>query len=122
MPRKILIIEDEEYIVDLYKFKLAKEGFEVLAAYNGEEGLALAEKVKPDLILLDLIMPKVDGYQVLRKLKANDKTKDIKVWIMTNLTHNNEQEKKLLDKADKYLIKANLTPSQLAETLKKVLP
>jgi CheY-like chemotaxis protein len=118
MSKKILIIEDEQILADLYKFKLESEGYAVILAYDGEAGLAMAEKEQPDLVLLDLLMPKLDGYKVLERLKKNEKTEKIKVWVMTNLTHNSEDEKKFLSKADANFIKANITPSQLFEKIK----
>jgi len=79
--KKILIIEDENFLLDMYRMKFEKEGYTVFTSLTGEEGVRIAQKEKPDLILLDLVMPKMDGYQVLKKLKADKRTKDIKVYI-----------------------------------------
>lgn len=82
---KILIVEDDETLVKMYKRKLEHEGFEVAAAYSGGEGLIAAPKEMPDLILLDIMMPAVDGFEVIRKLKQENKTNKIPIVILTNL-------------------------------------
>ncbi len=120
MAKKILIIEDEEFLVDMYKMKFESEGYEVMVAYNGEDGIRIAQEKKPDLILLDIVMPKMDGFQVLKKLKGNEMTKDIKVYVLSNLGQNGEIDQGFTDGADGYMIKAELTPSQLVENLKKI--
>jgi len=83
MGKRILIIEDEAELVNLIKLRLESGNFEVLAAYDGEEGLKKAKEEKPDLILLDIIMPKIDGLVVCRRLKDDPATKEIPIIIVT---------------------------------------
>ena len=88
MPKKqfkILIVEDEPFLLELYDAKLTQEGFDAVKAGDGQAGLSLARLEMPDLILLDILMPKVDGYEMLKKLKADGKTKKIPVVIFSNL-------------------------------------
>lgn len=118
--KKILIIEDEEALSEIYKMKFEQEGYEVLSANDGTEGINLAKKKKPDLILLDLVLPGMSGYKVLEELRAAEETKNIKVYILSNLGQNGEINKGFEDGADGYMIKANLTPSQLAENVEKI--
>lgn len=119
--KTILLIEDEEILVDLYKMKFDHEGFEVITAMDGEEGLEAARKHHPDLILLDIVMPGLNGYQVLKELKKDPATKNIKVYILSNLGQVQEINQGLSDGADGYLIKANVTPSQLVEQVRKIM-
>ncbi len=121
MSKKILIIEDEIFLAEMYKIKFEKEGFNVLVAGDGREGIELAQKEMPDLIFVDLVMPNVDGYQVLKTLKNDDSTKHIKIFILSNLAQNGEIDKGIKAGADGYLLKANLTPTQLLETTNKIL-
>jgi DNA-binding response OmpR family regulator len=118
---KILLIEDDEVLAGMYKMKFKQKGYDIVVAENGEKGLKEAKKEKPDLILLDLILPQKDGYQVLRELKENEQTKDIKVFILSNLGQNGEVKKGKKMGAEDYFIKANMTPGQLVEKIKKKL-
>lgn len=120
MTKKILIIEDEEFLSEMYKLKFKKEGYDVFMADNGDEGIAIAQKENPDLILLDLVLPKMSGYQILEKLKSNNITKNIQVYILSNLSQDEEINKSFKDGADGYFIKANLTPSQLMNNVQQI--
>lgn len=120
MPKRILIIEDEEYLSDMYKMKFEEEGYEVIMANDGASGIKVAKKCEPDLILLDLVLPEMNGYEVLKILRADKKTKDIKIYILSNLGQNYEIKKGLESGADGYLVKANLTPTQLVENIEKI--
>ncbi len=113
MPKKILIIEDERGLADMYKLKFEKEGFHVLLAGEGESGIKMAQSELPDLILLDIVMPGIDGFEVLRRLRADPLTENLKIFVFSNLGQDDEIERGLQEGADKYLIKANLTPGQL---------
>ncbi|MDP2736327.1 MAG: response regulator [bacterium] len=119
MP-KILIVEDEEFLSDMYKLKFEQAGYTAIIACDGLEGFELAKKEQPDLILLDLILPKLDGFKVLTKLKQDPATKKIKVIILSNLGQSDEVNKGMKTGADGYFIKANLTPSQLLEKIDAV--
>jgi DNA-binding response OmpR family regulator len=120
MPKKILIIEDEQYLADMYKMKFEHEGYEVELAYDGERGIERARKSRPDLVLLDLVLPKIDGYAVLRALRANKKTKNLKIYILSNLGQEEEIEEGFKNGANGYLIKANVTPAQLVKSVEKI--
>src|SRR3989344_8676568 len=113
---KVLIVEDEVKIAGLLKQKLEKEEFEVLMAGDGEEGVNLATKKIPDIILLDLILPKMNGVEVLERLEADEKTKSIPVIILTNLDSGDEL---ISDRSNVYdfLVKTNWT---LEDVVKKV--
>ena len=105
----------------MYKIKFEQEGYDVFVAPDGIKGLEAAQKEKPDIILLDLVMPKVDGYQVLQALKGNPDTRNIKVYVLSNLVQDTEVNKAFALDADGYLVKASMTPSQLADNVKKIL-
>ena len=120
MP-KIAIIEDDQAISQMYRFKFEAEGFDAQTAENGKLGLALTESMKPDIILLDLMMPEMSGDEMLAKLRATDWGKDIKVIILTNM---GEQEIPAAVKqlgVDGIILKANMTPRQVADMVKKAL-
>ncbi|MFA6410480.1 MAG: response regulator [Candidatus Buchananbacteria bacterium] len=116
---KILIVEDETFLLDLYHTKLEQCGYDVIKAGNGEEGESLAKLETPDLILLDILMPHVDGYEMLRQLKSDPKTKGISVIIFSNLSQKEEIEKGLKLGASDFIIKTSLTPTELANKVKE---
>ena len=118
---KILIVEDESSLLDLYSMKLEQAGYQVIKAPNGAEGFSLASTEIPNLILLDLLMPKVDGYEALKKLKNNAKTKKIPVIIFSNLSQKEEIEKGLKLGANDFIIKTSVTPTQLEQKVQKFL-
>ena len=120
MTKKILIIEDDEFLRNLMVRRLVKEGFEVVEASNGKTGLEKSKTENPDLILLDLILPGIDGSEVLVKIKKDPATAPIPVIIITNLDQK-ENNKKTSDLAVDYLIKAQLDPVDITERIKKVL-
>lgn len=111
--KKILIIEDERGLSEMYKIKFEREGYTVLAAFDGTTGIEVAKKERPDLILLDIIMPGIDGFETLRILRSTPETQNTKIFVFSNLGQDDEIERGMQEGADKYLIKANLTPGQL---------
>ena len=119
--KNILFIEDEEAFQKTFGEILSQEGFEVIPAVDGTIGLDLAKKEKPDLILLDLILPKKDGFEVLKDLKADAKTKDIPVIVLTNLEQSADVEKAVALGATTYLVKANYTIDELLEKVKSTI-
>ena len=121
MSKKVLIIEDEEYLIDVYKMKLKKSGYKVFVADNGEDGYKMAVKEKPDIILLDLVMPKKTGFQVFEELKENKDLKDIKICILSNLGMVDDIKKFFKDREDGYLIKASITPADLIIYIEDIL-
>lgn len=116
---KILLVEDDEVLSGMYKMKFQQEGYNISVADNGEKGLEKIRQEKPDLVLLDLILPQKDGYQVLDEIKQDDDIKHIKVFILSNLGQNAEIKQGKEKGADDYFIKANLTPAQLVEQVKE---
>mgnify|MGYP002641214310 CR=1 FL=1 len=119
--RKVLIVEDDEFLLQMYSTKLELEGFKVLEAMNGLQGLKTAQKETPDLILLDLNLPEMSGFEVLANLKRNDETKDIKVLILTNYSQKEDIDRCLELGADDYLIKAHFVPSEVISKIKVIL-
>lgn len=125
MPKKqvvnILIVEDDVFLADLYKTKFTMEGFKVSVAYDGEKGLEMALKNLPDIILLDLVLPKLSGFDILKEIKASSKAKNIPVILLTNLSQKSDVEKGLKLGADDYLIKAHFMPSEVVDKIKKLI-
>jgi len=115
----ILIAEDDEFIRDIYNRIFTMNGFNVTLATNGLEALEKMEDITPDLILLDIMMPYQNGKEVFKKIKKNDRLKNIPVVFLTNVSAQDDMEQELLDQADKYLIKAHFTPREVVE---EVLP
>lgn len=118
---KILIIEDDRFLLKLYSDKLRREGFEVLESLTGEEGLNKISAEKPDLVILDLVLPRKNGFEVLSELKLNPKTKNIPVVILTNLGQEADVKRGLEMGADAYLVKTDFSVNQLAEKVKENL-
>ena len=119
--KKVLLVEDDKMILDMYTLKFTQEGYEVTQAENGKDGLELAKKVNPDIVLLDIILPQMDGFTVLKSLKADPKKKDVPVVLLTNLGQDGDVKKGIELGAVDYLIKANFTPSQVVDKVKSVL-
>ncbi|HTK04312.1 MAG TPA: response regulator [Candidatus Eisenbacteria bacterium] len=120
-PVKVLIVDDDAFLSGIYATKLELEGFLVVTARDGEEGLKAAMREKPDLILLDVLMPKLDGFEVLKRLKADPETKPTPVIMLTNLGQKEDIEKGISDGAVDYLIKAHFVPAEAVDKIKKVL-
>jgi len=118
---KVLLVEDDKMIIDMYTLKFSQEGYDIMQAENGQDGLDLAKAQLPAIILLDIILPQMDGFTVLKELKADPNTKDIPVVLLTNLGQDGDVKKGLELGANDYLIKANYTPSQVVDKVKSVL-
>ena len=121
MAKTILFVEDDPFLIDIYKKKLGEAGYDIVLAENGETALKTIETTAVDLLILDIVMPKTDGWETLRQLKAHPKMQKCKVMIFSNLGGKAEVEKGLQMGADKYLIKANYTPSQVVNEVEKML-
>lgn len=117
--KKILLIEDDKMISGMYKTKFEQEGFFVITAPDGTNGLDMAIKEKPDLILLDVIIPQIDGFSVLQELKLGSGTKTIPVVMLTNLGTTEDKEKAARFGATDYLVKSENTPTQISDHIKK---
>ena len=121
MAKTILIIEDDKFLRELIAQKLLKEGYEIFEAIDGEDGIKKIKGEKPDLVLLDLILPGIDGFEVLSKMKEEPQISSIPVIILSNLGQREDVEKGLGLGAVDYLIKAHFTPGDIIEKIKKVL-
>ena len=121
MPKKILFIEDESALQKTFGEILSQEGYEMISALDGEIGLRLAKDKKPDLILLDLVLPKIHGFEVLKRLKTDKETKDIPVIVLTNLEGIGDVDKALGLGATTYLVKAQYSLEEVVEKIKKAL-
>lgn len=117
----LLLVEDDTFLANIYKTKFEMEGYKVTVAENGEAGLNEAKKKKPNIILLDILLPKMDGFTVLKKLKDDFETEKIPVILLTNLGQKDDVEKGLEMGAVDYLIKAHFKPSEVLEKVKTVL-
>lgn len=118
---KIAIVEDDLAIAQMYRLKFEALGHHVEIAENGKLGLELCEKMKPELLLLDLMMPEMNGDEMLEKMRATAWGKDIKVVILTNVGEQEAPEKLKSLHVRNYIVKAEMTPSQVAEVAKKEL-
>jgi len=117
----ILLVEDDPFLIDIYKTKMEEEGFVVEVAERGDAIFTKLEQLRPDLIILDIVLPQMDGWEVLRKIKSDERLKELKVMVLSNLGQKEEVEKGIKLGAEKYLIKAYYTPSQVVEEIKKIL-
>ena len=121
MAKKILFIEDDTTLQESLGQVLKGAGFEVFQAFNGEDGLKLAGEERPDVVLLDLILPKINGFDVLKELKAADGTKHIPVIVLTNLESPEDIQKALFSGASTYLLKASYELEDVLAKVKKAL-
>ena len=118
---KVLIIEDDQFLQSLAKQKLASEGFTTVAAMDGERGALLAEKELPDVILLDILLPGIDGFEVLRRIRANALLAKAPVFMLSNYSQPEDVERAKSLGADQFLIKADYTLDQIAAMIKERL-
>lgn len=135
--KKILIVEDDPFLIDIYTTKFKEAGFSVEVASNGEEGLRKLNEEKFDLLVLDIVLPQIDGWEILTKIKNRasagvkvkkrtsssspfQKLKDLKIMVLSNLGQKGEVEKGLKLGATKYLIKTYYTPSEVVKEIKEI--
>lgn len=118
---KILIVEDDELISGLYQNIFTFDKHEVQVANDGEEALIKIREFKPNLVLLDIMMPKMNGLQVLDRIKADPETKNIPVVMLTNLDGKQDAETALVKGAVKYIVKSNYNPKQISDMVKEIL-
>lgn len=120
-PPRILLVEDDQFLRNIYKKKFEMEGLRVTIAENGEDALKEVQRRRPQLILLDVLMPKLDGFSVLEILKSDEETASIPVLMFTNLGQKEDVEKGFALGADDYLIKTHFRPSEIVHKVKEVL-
>ena len=119
--KKLLIIEDDVFIRDIYQIKFEQEGFEVVMAENGIIAFEKMETFLPDAILLDIVMPYMDGMEVLGKIKRNPSLTDIPIIMLTNISEKEKVEKAVEDGANDFLIKSHFTPSEVVAKVRILL-
>ena len=117
----IFFVEDDTFLANIYKTKFEMEGFKISHADNGKSGLDGIKKHMPDIVLLDILLPKMDGFTVLKALKEDNTVKEIPVILLTNLGQKDDVEKGLELGATDYLIKAHFKPSETVAKVRKVL-
>lgn len=118
---KITIVEDDAAIREMYALKLRSQGYEVSTAADGASGLHLLEHVRPDLILLDIKMPHLPGNEVLRRVRATEWGKSIKVIVLTNISRSEAPADFRFLGVDRYIVKVHYTPAQVLEIIKEVI-
>jgi DNA-binding response OmpR family regulator len=119
--KKILLVEDDDRLASVYETRLQSEGFTTKRVANGEEALAMALQVKPDLILLDVMMPKVSGFDVLDILRNTPETSKIKIIMLTALSQDSDKERAVSLGVDDYLIKSQVVIADVVDRVKKQL-
>lgn len=118
---KILVIEDENILNEAYEIILKKEGYDVYTAFDGQDALKITEKIEPDLILLDLRMPKMSGIDFLNEYHLNERHPDVKVIVFSNLDTQKEIDEAYKLGADKYILKAWASPRELVKLVRETL-
>ncbi len=118
---KIMLVEDDNNLREIYEARLLAEGYEIVSAHDGEEALALAVKEKPDLIISDVMMPKISGFDMLDILRSTPETKDTKVIMMTALSQAEDKERADKLGADRYLVKSQVTLEDVAKIAREVI-
>lgn len=116
----LLIVEDDMFLADIYLTKFREAGFQVELAQDGKEGLQKAQALHPDVILLDIVMPNMDGFEVLQKLRSDVAVKSC-IILLTNLGQKTDQERGMQLGADDYLIKAHYTPTEVVAKVQEVM-
>ena len=119
--QKILLVEDDPFLIDIYSQKLKLSGFDVVVEPVGSKVLEAVNNENPDLLVLDIVLPEMDGWEVLQALSKDKKFSKLKIMIFSNLGQRSEVEKGIKLGAVKYLIKAEYTPSEVIEEIKKLL-
>lgn len=110
---KILLVEDDRILCDMYRIKFQVSGLNIFNAYGGYEGLDMAKKVKPDLILLDIKMDDLDGFEVLKRLKADPSLMRVPVILLTNMSESKNEEEGLKLGAEAYILKSKTLPQDI---------
>jgi len=118
---RVLLVDDDITLLDMYKERLQMAGYEIITASNGEEALSKATETLPHVILLDVMMPKINGFDTLNILKSTAETKDIPVIILTALTQDNHRQKGMSDGASDYVVKSEVMPKEVVAKIEKVV-
>ncbi|NTW27203.1 MAG: response regulator [Candidatus Moranbacteria bacterium] len=121
LKRKILIVEDDLFIRDIYQVKFSQEGFDVTIAEDGARAMKILEQLIPDIILLDIMMPYMNGMEVLRKIKSDEKLKNIPIIMLTNISEKEKVGETAEYGVGAYLIKSQFTPSEVVHKVNALL-
>ena len=121
MAKKILIVDDDPFILDMYTLKFKERGFDVAIGRDGKTGLAKVKEIQPDILLLDIVMPGMDGFEVLKTLKEGATGPLPKIVFLTNFGQKDDIERGLQLGADDYIIKAHYTPTEVVEKIEQIL-
>lgn len=119
MPKKILLVEDDSLLSSIYKMKLEKTGFNVFIIEDGEMAVAKLNEINPDLVLLDLVLPRMDGISVCQKMR--DKNQNVKIYFLTNISPEEKGDEAKEAGATGYIVKTSCTPSQLVDKVKTII-
>lgn len=119
--KQILLVEDDPFLADIYTTKLKEAGFSVEVAGEGDGVIPKIREKRPDLLLLDIVLPHLDGWEIIKQIKGSEDLKNLKVIILSSLGQKNEVEKGMKLGAVKYLIKDHYTPKEIVEEIKKIL-
>ena len=119
--KKILLVEDDPLIIEIYTTKLKERGFEVEVANEGEEAIKKLKEKHFDLLVLDIVLPQLSGFEILKKIRKNKDLKSLKIMVLSNLGQKSDVEEAEKLGADKYLIKAHYTPTEVVEEIEKLL-
>lgn len=120
-PNHVLIIEDDKFLRDLITQKLFAEGFKVQAAVDGESGLKILKEESIELIILDLLLPGIDGFEVLKRIKEDEAMKSIPVVVLSNLGQREDIDRAMSLGAEDFMVKANFTPNEIIDKIKGIL-
>lgn len=118
---KILVVDDDPFILDMYVLKFKDMGFQIDTATDGKMGLEKIKSFKPDMVLLDVVMPRMDGFDVIKKLKEENGPRSFKILFLTNFGQKEDVERGMELGADGYIIKAHFTPSEVVTKVKEIL-
>jgi CheY-like chemotaxis protein len=118
---KVLVVDDDTTLLGMYKERLEASGYDVVIASNGEDALKTVGEFNPDCMLLDVMMPRMSGYDVLQHIKADEKTKDIPVIMLTALVQDASKQKSIAEGADSYLIKSEIMPGEVINKIEETI-
>lgn len=121
LPKHILIVEDDEYLANAYRLKVEKEGYRVTLAGDGEQALRALQASKPDLIILDLVMPNMDGFTVLEHIRAHREWKNLQIVVMSNLGQDEDISRAKQYGVEHYLVKSDIRLKDLLVMVSKLL-
>ena len=118
---KILVVDDDPFILDMYVIKFREQGFQIDTATDGKMAIERIDAGKPDMVLLDVVMPKMDGFDVIKKIQENKIPRTFKILFLTNFGQKEDVERGMQLGADGYIIKAHFTPSEVVAKVKEIL-